>query len=243
MALITKSMVLAAGMGTRLRPLTNNKPKALVEAGGKPLLAWTFQHLAAAAIESVTVNAWYQKEVLLSWLSTHKNSYPFTLAVSVEETLLESGGGVKAALPLIQPEEKPFYCINCDSLWLNGTVPALQRLAQHWDSNTMDALLLLQPIVKVPSYHGRGDFIADGNGQLRRLHEKEIAAHVYMGIQILHPRLIAEIPDTIFSLNVAYNRALREGRLYGLVHDGAWFHVSTPKDVTETTATLQQLGF
>jgi MurNAc alpha-1-phosphate uridylyltransferase len=224
MSPFTQAMILAAGLGTRMRPLTNDKPKALVDVCGKPLLAHIMEKLVTFGIIDYIVNTHYKKEVLLEYLETLErvNIHP-----SIENTILETGGGILKALPLM--ENKPFIAINCDSLWLDNTPSLLEKLTATWNPDTMDALLALYPLAKMPDFAEQGDFSLNITGQLHRRGD-----YVYMGVQILHPRLFDTAPQGAFSLNVLYNQAIAAGRLYGVVHDGTWFHLSTPHDVTAT---------
>lgn len=220
----TQAMILAAGLGTRMRPLTNDKPKALVDVCGKPLLAHIMEKLQTFGITDYIVNTHYKKEVLLDYLSTLKG---VNIHSSIEGTILETGGGILKALPLM--ENKPFIAINCDSLWLDSTPSLLEKLTATWNPDTMDALLALYPLAKMPYFAEQGDFSLNTTGQLSRHGD-----YVYMGVQILHPRLFANAPAGAFSLNILYNQAITAGRLYGVVHEGTWFHISTPQDVTTT---------
>jgi MurNAc alpha-1-phosphate uridylyltransferase len=224
MSPFNQAMILAAGLGTRMRPLTNDKPKALVEVCGKPLLAHIMEKLAAFGITDYIVNTHYKKEVLLEYLETFER---MNIHSSTEEAILETGGGILKALPLM--ENKPFIAINCDSLWLDNATPLLEKLTATWNPDIMDALLALYPLAKMPDFGEEGDFSLKTTGQLNRRGD-----YVYMGVQILHPRLFDAAPQGAFSLNILYNQAIAAGRLYGIVHDGIWFHISTPHDVTAT---------
>jgi MurNAc alpha-1-phosphate uridylyltransferase len=154
-----------------------------------------------------------------------------------EETLLETGGGVVNALPHLGSD--PFAVVNGDAFWLDGPTPALRRLASRFDPGTMDALLLMVRTSQVDGEVGRGDFLLDPMGRARRPREHELAPYVFGGVQILSPRLFEGAPSGPFSLNRIYNAAIAEGRLFGLVHDGAWFHLSTPADVERTEEILR----
>lgn len=224
MSNFSQAMILAAGLGTRMRPLTNDKPKALVDVCGKPLLAHIMEKLQTFGITDYIVNTHYKKDVLLEYLETLNG---VNIHSSTEETILETGGGILKALPLM--ENKPFIAINCDSLWLDSTPSLLEKLTATWNPDTMDALLALYPLAKMPDFGAEGDFSLLPTGQLSRRGD-----YVYMGVQILHPRLFTNAPAGAFSLNVLYNQAVTAGRLYGIVHEGTWFHISTPHDVTAT---------
>lgn len=216
-------MLLAAGRGLRLRPLTDTMPKALVEVAGRPLIDHALDHLTAAGVARAVVNAHHHADQLDCHLAGRRTP---RVAISHEPTLLETGGGIVQALPLLG--EGAFYAINTDALWRNVYSNVLLRLADTWEDAGMDALLALYPTVKVRSYRGVGDFACDALGRLRRRREREVTPFVYTGLQILHPRLFRDAPAGAFSLNRLYDRAEDAGRLYGLVHDGLWFEAGTP---------------
>ena len=225
------AMVLAAGLGLRLRPVTETLPKPLVEVGRRSLLDRTLDRLGEAGVEGVVVNLHH----LGSLIETHlaRRGGP-TIEFSWESELLETGGGVAKALPRLG--DGPFWVANSDVLWLDGPGPALGRLAAAWDDTRMDGLLLLHETINAYGYQGRGDFFADPLGQLVRRPEGEVAPYLFTGVQILHPRLFADAPAGPFSLNRLYDRAIEAGRLYGIVHDGEWFHVGTPDGLAEAEA-------
>ncbi len=230
----TRAMVLAAGKGLRLRPVTLSRPKPLVAVAGKAMLDWVLDRLAAAGVEETVVNAHH----LGHMIDRHVLSRTVPrIRVSHEVTLLETGGGVKRALPHLG--ERPFYVANGDVVWRDGKEPALLRLAQAWDDALMDALLLLQPTASAIGYQGRGDFVMDQLGRLRRRKEGEVAPFLFAGIQILKRSLFADTPEGAFSLNLLYDRAIAAGRLYGLRHDGTWYHVGTPEDLARVEAALR----
>jgi MurNAc alpha-1-phosphate uridylyltransferase len=216
-------MVLAAGLGERMRPLTLNAPKPLLEVGGKALIDWTLDRFAAAGISKVVVNSHYKAEMLEAHLAGRAD---LDIKISREAERLETGGGVAHALPHFGGA--PFYVANADSVWLDGPTPALNRLAVGWDPEKMDALLLLMSAPRSDSYEGWGDFMMDPAGRLTFRPERRVAPYVYAGLHICAPRLFAEAPDGSFRLTQLWRKAEAEGRLYGLVHDGAWFHVGTP---------------
>jgi N-acetyl-alpha-D-muramate 1-phosphate uridylyltransferase len=232
-----RAMVLAAGKGLRLRPITLSRPKPLVEVGGQTMLDGVLDRLAEAGVAEAVVNAHYLGQMIESHLQGRTRP---RIHLSHEEALLETGGGVKKALPLLG--EEPFFVINGDILWRDGKVPALRRLAEAWDGARMDALLLLQPTATAVGYEGLGDFVMDQLGRLRRREEGEVAPFLFAGLQILSPGLFAGTPDGPFSLNLIYDRALAAGRLYGLRHDGAWYHVGTPEDLQRVEAALAPGG-
>lgn len=231
-------MVLAAGLGLRMRPLTNDRPKPLVEVGGQPLIDRILDRLADAGVRETVVNLHYLGDMLVRHLEGR--SRPRIRFSREDDAPLDTGGGVKRALP--QLGDKPFYVLNGDVLWLDGLRPALDRLAAAWDGRRMDALLLLHPTAYALGYEGPGDFAMAADGHLRRRREREIAPFAFTGIQILHPRLLADTPDSPFSLNHVYDRAIEAGRLFGVRHDGEWFHVGTPEDLEKAEEALHDMA-
>jgi MurNAc alpha-1-phosphate uridylyltransferase len=230
-------MVLAAGLGTRMRPLTEDTPKPLLPLNGRSLLHHAMDRLRDAEIRHLVVNAhWFADQVVEAVAAYGAAPAPVVLQ---EEVLLETGGGVKAALPHLGSQ--PFVVVNGDAFWLDGPTPALRRMAAAFDPAEMDALLLLVRTSQVDGDAGRGDFLLDPLGRARRPREREIAPYLFGGVQILKPALFEGMPEGTFSLNRVYDRAIANGRLFGLVHDGAWFHLSTPRDL-ERAETLLRAG-
>ena len=217
------AMVLAAGLATRLRPLSLNRPKALMEVAGKTLLDHALDRLAEAGVVRAVVNTHHLADQIETHLAGRKRP---AIQISHEETILDTGGGIAHALPLLGPD--PFYAINAKIVWRGGQEEALKRLAAIWDSERMDALLLLQPTVTAVGYEGPGDLNMDEFGSLRFRGAQEIAPFVYASIQIVHPRLFKDAPQGAFPLRPLWERAAAAGRLFGLRHDGEWYHVSTP---------------
>jgi hypothetical protein len=236
-AIPPRAMVLAAGFGTRLRPLTDTVPKPMVRVAGKPMIDTVIDRLGAIGVQEIVVNTHHLADVIETHLKERRKP---RIVFSREEEILETGGGIKKALPLLGSE--PFYAINGKIIWLNGKTDALVRLAEVWSDEDMDGLLLLQPTTSAIGYDGPGDFFIDQVGRIRRRREWEVAPFVYAGIQILHPRLFAGAPDGAFSLNVLYDRAIEAGRLFGIRHDGEWFHVSTVKQLAEVEARIARGG-
>ena len=216
------AMVFAAGLGKRMRPLTDATPKPLLQVAGRTILDRILDRLVAAAIHKAVVNTHYLANQVETQLA--KRDKP-EIVISHEPSLLETGGGVKNALPLLGAA--PFYVINGDVLWLDGARDTLIRLGRNMDEASMDGLLLLNPVVNAGDYRGPGDFFLDQVGRIRRRQQRQVAPFVFTGIQILHPRLFDKTPDGPFSLNLLYDRAIESGRLYGIVHDGEWFHLGT----------------
>ncbi len=217
------AMVLAAGLGVRMRPLTNTRPKALVEIKGKPLIEFAFDRLCAAGVEKAVINVHYLAEQLEAW--ARRQAEP-RIEISREcEELLDTGGGLVKALPLLG--SNPFFVLNSDSFWIDGAEPALERLRHTWDEAAMDCLLLLCPKEKTLGYQGRGDFVLSDDGHAtRRTTDGE--GLVYIGAYLVHPRLFEAAPQGKFSMNLLWDRAISRGRLFGIAHSGTWIHVGTP---------------
>lgn len=226
------AMVLAAGLGLRMRPITDHIPKPLVEVAGRTMLDRALDHLDRAGVSAKVVNTHWLADKVRAHL-THRTD----IVISHEDELLETGGGVAKALPLLG--DSAFYVANSDIIWTNGAVPALDRLAAAWDDSRMDALLLMQRTATAIGYDGAGDFFLDANGVPERRGSRQVAPLLFSGVQILSPRLFQGAPAGKFSLNVLYDRALEEGRLFGIVHDGSWFHVGTPEALPQVSALLR----
>jgi MurNAc alpha-1-phosphate uridylyltransferase len=235
---LTHAMVLAAGLGTRMRPLTDDLPKPMLELGGRTLLDHALDRLAAAGVTQAVVNAHWRADRIAEAMALRANP---CVALQREEELLETGGGVARALPLLRNDSGggPFAVVNGDAFWLDGPTPALTRLAAAFDATQMDALLLMVRTTQVDGAVGQGDFLLDPLGRMRRPKEREIAPYLYAGVQILAPALFEGAPSGAFSLNRLYDRAIEAGRLFGLVHDGVWFHLSTPEDLGYAEETLR----
>lgn len=219
----TRAMVLAAGLGLRMRPLTQTTPKPLLEVGGETMLDHALNRLTEAGVTDVVVNTHWLPEKIEAHIE--RRTAP-SIVVSREDELLETGGGVRHALAHLG--DGPFYVVNADIVWRDGTVPALHRLARAWDGDRMDALLLLTATVRSTGYDGAGDFLMDPAGGLTRRPERTVAPFVFTGVQMIHPRLFDGAPDGAFSINALYDRALEAGRMFGIAHDGDWYHVGTP---------------
>jgi MurNAc alpha-1-phosphate uridylyltransferase len=231
---VRAAMVLAAGRGTRMRPLTATTAKPLLMLGGRALLDHALDHLVDAGIETVAVNAHWQADAVAAHLA-NRPSPPRTIVLR-ESKLLETGGGVRAALAVLGPD--PFFVINGDAFWLNGPVPALSRLTA-WFGDDVDGVLLVQRTSHVHAEVGMGDFVLDKWGIPRRRREREVTPYIYAGLQLIHPRLLAGMPEGAFSMNKAWDKALEAGRLRAVVHDGIWFHLSTPIDLAEAEQILE----
>jgi MurNAc alpha-1-phosphate uridylyltransferase len=219
-----KAMVLSAGLGTRMRPLTNKMPKPLVEVGGKALLDHVLDRLAEAGVVRAVVNVHHFAEQIERHLASRTKP---KITISDERgLLLGTGGAVVKALPELGTA--PFFLINSDTLWIDGVQPNLTRLAEAFDPASMDALLLLAPATGSIGYAGRGDFAFAADGRLRRRAEREVAPFVYAGAAILTPALFAGAPKGEFPLTDLFDRAAEAGRLHGLRLEGLWMHVGTP---------------
>ncbi|WP_344697613.1 nucleotidyltransferase family protein [Sphingomonas rosea] len=230
-------MVMAAGLGKRMRPLTATRPKPLVEVAGKALLDHVLDRLRAAGIERVVVNVHYLADSLEAHL--HARVKDLDVAISDErDQLLETGGGLVRARPLIDCD--PFIAVNSDNFWVDGPTDALKLLASQWDSEKMDCLLLLVPLARAGNHSGVGDFHMDSAGRLRRRASGRVAPFVFTGIQMVAQRLLDGAPEGPFSTNILWDKAIEEGRCFGTVHQGLWFDVGTPGAIRATEEALER---
>ncbi len=230
------AMVMAAGLGKRMRPLTATRPKPMVEVAGKPLIDHVFDRLHAAGIKRAVVNVHYLPDAIEAHLKARVKD--IEVIVSDErKQLMETGGGLVQARALIGDE--PFLCVNSDNLWVDGPIDAIRQLAQQWDDDAMDALLLLVPLARAHCHGGQGDFHLDPHGRItKRRAAGRLAPFVFTGVQILSPRVIADWPEGPFSTNLFWQRAIDAGRAYGVVHSGLWFDVGSPPAIKATEAIL-----
>jgi MurNAc alpha-1-phosphate uridylyltransferase len=229
------AMVLAAGLGKRMRPLTATRPKPLVEVAGKPLLDHALDRVRAAGVKRAVVNVHYLADALEAHLN--KRAQGIEIAISDERAqLLETGGGLVKALPLIDCD--PFLVVNSDNLWVDGPADSIRSLAARWDEAAMDALLLLVPLARANCHCGRGDFHMDGAGRLSRRKPGRVAPFVFTGVQLVSKRLFEGAKAEPFSLNILWDRAIEQGRAFGMVHNGLWFDVGTPPAVKRTEEVL-----
>lgn len=225
---ISTAMILAAGLGTRMRPLTNDRPKPLVEVAGKALIDYNLDRLVEAGITSVVVNVHYFPEMLEQHVRARCD---VSVAISDERArILNSGGGVKKALPLLGAD--PFFSLNADTIWMDGPASNLARMAAVFDPANMDILLLLASTTTTIGWDNRGDFCLEQTGQVRWPKPGEVAPFAYCGVAILKPELFADTPDE-FSLVMLFRKAMAAGRLFGLRLDGVFMHVGTPAAVKE----------
>ena len=221
---LTTAMVLAAGLGKRMRPVTDTIPKPLVRVGGRALIDYALDRAAEAGIETAVVNVHYLADLIEAHLRSRRQP---NIVVSDERgELLETGGGIKRALPLLG--QSPFLLLNSDSLWIERQTSNLVRLREAWDCERMDILLLVAACAESLGYEGLGDFFLEADGRLERRGERGAAPFVYAGVAILKPQLFDDTPDGAFSLNLLFDRAIVGRRLYGLPLDGQWLHVGTP---------------
>lgn len=237
---VTHGMILAAGLGTRMRPLTLTTPKPLVEVAGKTLIDWALDNLGGAGVTDAVINLHH----LGPRIETHLQgrSRPRVTFVT-EDPVLETGGGVQNALAHLG--SAPFFVLNSDGLWIDDDTGtgALRHMTALWDDAEMDALLLLHDPGAAFGYDGVGDFSVDEDGRLARRQDEDANALVFTGVQLLHPRLFDGAPGGVYSLNALYDRALAAGRLFGLAHAGEWHHVGTMAALEHSDAHLRQRGF
>lgn len=231
---VRQGMILAAGLGMRMRPITDQTPKPLVKVCGKALIDHSLDALARAGVEKAAVNVHHLADQLEVHLAQRKAP---TVTISDERScLMDSGGGVKKALEHLTDE--PTFLLNADSFWLEGVCPNLPAMARQWDESKMDFLLLLSGMQQAVGYHGSGDFDMDAQGRLTRRKERKIAAFAYCGAAIFHPRVFRDTPDKPFSLNLLFDRAAESGRLHGMRLDGLWLHVGTPESINEAETAI-----
>ena len=234
-----RAMVLAAGLGTRMRPLTLERPKPLIEVGGRAMLDRVLDALRAHGTRRAVINMHWLAEQIAAWAARQEGRPEIRLSDERGE-LLETGGGIRKALPLLG--EEAFFVLNADSFWLDGACPALARLEAAWDDAAMDCLALTVPLSRAVGYAGRGDFLRDRYGRLRRAApEAEEAAEAFTGVYVVHPRLFAEAPaEGPFSMNLLFDAAMAKGRMFGLSHDGLWLHVGTPQAIAEAERAMAE---
>ncbi|MEK7801498.1 MAG: nucleotidyltransferase family protein [Pseudomonadota bacterium] len=235
MTLIDTAFLVAAGKGTRMAPLTDSIPKPFVKIGDKAILDYIFEHLVKTDVKNIVVNTHHHADLMRSYITSRAG---FSITESYEPDLLETGGGLKKALPLLGVN--PIFMINGDAFWTDGPSGSiLQQLAQHFNPVTMDILLLLIPVQNMVLTEGVGDYDMLANRLLSRNHAKQ-GTHMFTGIRILSPSIMENIPEGKFSFLQQMDTAQNAGRLYGLVHDGEWHHISTPVDVNTINAQQQQ---
>lgn len=228
------AMVLAAGLGKRMRPLTATRPKPLVRVADRPLIDHALDKLAEAGVARAVVNVHYLADAMAAHLE--RRTTPAVSISDERDLLLETGGGMVRALPLLRSD--PFFSLNSDNIWLDGPQDVFHHLSSAWDAERMDALLLLVPHARALNYRGKGDFHLDPLGRISRRRSGRIAPFIFSGIQLVSHRLLRDAPEGAFSTNVLWNRAIEEGRLYGVSHTGLWFEVGTPEMIAPTEEAL-----
>lgn len=235
---IVSAFVLAAGIGSRMRPLTVSLPKPLVQVGGRPLIEHALDRLRAAGVKRAVVNVHHLAEQVEAWCRTVE--VPQITISDERDLLLDTGGGIARALPLLGCD--PFYVMNSDSFWIDRSPAALDRLRMAWVDKDMDCLLLLCDPAQTTGYGGGGDFVFREGGRIARRSEfPERRAFAYIGGYLVHPRLFANAPPGAFSMNVLWDRAIATDRLFGLAHDGHWLHVGTVAAIAEAEEHLRRM--
>jgi N-acetyl-alpha-D-muramate 1-phosphate uridylyltransferase len=229
-----RAMVLAAGLGTRMKPLSDLTPKPLIKVAGKPIIAYGFDKLREANVKKAVVNVHYLPQQVIDWCQTF--SSPETIISDETHVILDTGGGIANALPLLGND--PFFVLNSDCFWSDEGDPALNRLRATWDGEKMDCLLLLCDPAQTTGYDGQGDFVIEADGKLTRQRHNALA---YIGAYLVHPRLFKDTPDGKFSMNLLWDMAINQGRLFGIAHHGHWFHVGTPDAIAEAELKLKQV--
>ena len=231
------AMVMAAGLGKRMRPLTAMRPKPLISLAGKALIDHCLDRLGAAGVTRAVVNVHY----LAAQLEAHLKNHPHDLEILISDErkqLLETGGGIVRAMPMLDAD--PFLVVNSDNFWVDGPVDTLRLLAAHWNEARMDALLLVVPHARANCHAGAGDFHMNAAGALKRRKPNAVAPFVYTGIQMVSKRLFAgDLPEGPFSTNILWDRAIAAGRCFGAVHQGLWFDIGRPSSIAAAEAMLE----
>ena len=233
-------MVLAAGLGERMRPLTLTMPKPLVRLAGKPLIDHVLDRLADAGVKTAVVNVHYLPEQLEAHLASRRGRPPETLVSDERGVLLDTGGGTSRALPLLG--QGPFFIHNADSVWTEGASPALSRMLKKWNPALMDSLLLLAPVTTSVGYAARGDFAMSQDGRLARRGANDVGPFAFAGVSLCDATLFKNAPEGRYSLNLLWDRALAKGKLYGIRLDGRWMHVGTPAALAEAETAFEREG-
>jgi len=232
------AMVLAAGQGARMRPLTDKIPKPLVTLAGRALIDHVLDRLTAARVEKAVVNVHYLADQIEAYLRSRRQ--PEIIVSDERDLLLDTGGGVKRALPLLG--DGPFFIHNSDSVWSEGVTPALEAMLRQWDPERMDCLLLLAPLASSLGYSGKGDFSMTPDGRLARRGERQVVPFTFAGVSLCDRRLFETAPDGRFSLNLLWDRSLQAGRLFGIRLEGRWMHVGTPEALNEAEIWFEREG-
>jgi len=234
------ALVLAAGYGERMRPLTLRMPKPLVPLAGRPLLDHVLDRLTAAGVKTAIVNVHYLPEQLEAHLARRQGNPPNIVVSDERGVLLDTGGGAKKALALLGPG--PFFIHNADSVWTEGATPALSHMLRLWNPTVMDCLLLLAPVTTSIGYHAKGDFAMGPDGRLTRRQKQELVPCAFAGVSLCDERLFKNAPDGTFSLNLLWDQALAKGKLYGMRLDGCWMHVGTPEALAQAETLFEREG-
>ncbi|MEM9726818.1 MAG: nucleotidyltransferase family protein [Pseudomonadota bacterium] len=234
----SRAMVLAAGLGQRMRPLTNDRPKPMIRVAGRPLIDYALDRLAQGGVAEAIVNVHYFADMLEAHLADRRAA-PRIVISDERERLLDTGGGLLKAAPLLG-DAPVFYC-NTDAILVDGRVDPLRAMQAAWRDDAMDALLLVAPLRIASGYGGAGDFDLDADGRLVRRGTRPAAPYVWTGVQIMHPRLLKDAPPGAFSTNLLWDKAIAAGRAFGLIHDGLWMHVGSPDGLEEAERRLDQL--
>jgi MurNAc alpha-1-phosphate uridylyltransferase len=240
MTIARTAMVLSAGYGERMRPLTLNMPKPLVTLAGRALIDHVLDRLAAAGVETAVVNVHYLPDQLEAHIAARAGRPPKTILSDERALLLDTGGGTKKALAKLGAG--PFFIHNSDSVWSEGATPALPNMLRLWDASRMDCLLLLAPLSTSIGYNAHGDFGMAPDGRLTRRGERQVVPFAFAGVSLCEAKLFDDAPDGPFSLNLLWDKALAEGRLYGVRLDGRWMHVGTPDALAEAEASFEHEG-
>src|SRR3954454_897358 len=230
------AMIMAAGLGKRMRPLTATRPKPLIEVHGKALLDHVLEKLRSAGVKKVVVNVHYLAPAIEAHLASRNHGLEVVIS-DERDLLMETGGALVKAAPLIDTD--PFLALNSDNLWIDGPADTLKLLASQWDDAKMDALLLLVPQARALNHKGMGDFHMDRSGRIRRRQKSHVAPFVFTGIQMVSKRLLRNAPEGPFSTNILWDRAIEEGRAFGAVHQGLWFDVGTPQSIPMPESALE----
>ncbi len=236
-AMPSTAMVMAAGKGTRMRPLTDDRPKPLVPVAGRPLIDHVLDHLRAASVSRIVVNVHYLADQVEAHLADHATD--FEVVISDERAhLLETGGGLMQAKPLLGDD--PFFCVNTDNIWTDNGSNAFAWLAENWNAREMDVLMLLVPRARAQGHAGHGDFNLARDWRISRDDPAAAKDWVWTGVQLLHPRILVDPPADVFSTNIFWDRAIANGRAFGIVHHGDWFDVGTPAAIPLAEAGLNR---
>ena len=235
MSQITAAMIMGAGLGVRMRPLTDDRPKPLITVAGRTLIDHSIDRLVQAGVTKIVVNLHYKGEMLRAHLAKR---HDVQIVFSDEsDLLLDTGGGVVKALHHLGG--RPFFVLNSDSVWVEGRIAALPAMIKNWDPESMDGLLLLADMQTAMGYEGKGDFVLKAGGDVLRARDHAGATYAFPGVQIAHPRMFENAPEGPFSTNLMWDRAIARGRLFGTVLDGVWIHVGTPDARDEAEAYLR----